>query len=133
MELIGYFRDLSTGRSKLFSQLKEGEFDGIPLFSPVKPDQTRNERRIVAAANRYGDVVVVSARHHDPLMNTQLLRLQEAGLISSPHTRDQGFIDNRGEFLSREDALLVATAAGQINTTRPKTSPKTKLFSEDLY
>lgn len=89
--------------------------------------------RIVAAANRYGEVIVVSARHHDQLMNRQLKALKEARIIETTHTRDQGFIDNMGQFHDREAALAIATEAGQINVVRPKTFPERELFSEDLY
>lgn len=133
MKLIGYFRELpATPGLKLFSQIKPAEQVNdthVPLYS----QEMEFDRRIVAAANRYGDVIVVSARHHDKLMNTQLKRLKEAGVIETTHTRDQGFIDNMGDFLTREEALEVARAAGQINLFRPKNDPERQLFSEDLY
>lgn len=133
MKLIGYFRELpATPGLKLFSQLKPNEVvddTHVPLYSP----EIGWERRIVAAANRYGEVLVISARHHDKLMNQQLRLLKENGILGNTHTQDQGFIDNEGTFLSREEALVVAKAAGQINQFRKKTFPETKLFSEDLY
>lgn len=135
MKSIGYFRELATGSQnglRLFSQLPHTETvtdQHIALFTP----EMGFERRVVAAANRYGDVLVVSARHHDKLMNAQLKRLVEAGIIQSPHTRDQGFIDNEGNFLTREEAVVVAREAGQINFCRPKNNPERELFSEDLY
>ena len=133
MKLIGYFRDLPNGRNgKLFSQV-EGEINDthIPLFTEQPPEE--HQQRIVAAANRYGDLVVVGVRHHCPVMGAQLRALKEAGAIETTHTRDQGFVDNFGNYHSREDALKIAIAAGQINVVRPKTSPEYQLFSEDLY
>lgn len=134
MKLLGYFRDLTTSDSQLFSETKgEVTDDHIALYSRDMPSPTEWQLRIVAAANRYGDVIVVSARHHDLLMNAQLKRLEEAGIITTVHTRDQGFIDNMGAYHSREDALAIAREAGQINQNRLKTTPFRQLFSEDLY
>jgi hypothetical protein len=45
----------------------------------------------------------------------------------------QGFIDQYGVFMDRKEAYAVASAAGQINTRRPKGYPEYMLFSEDLY
>lgn len=92
-------------------------------------------RVVVCAACRYGELIVCSARHHDPVMNAQIRVLMEADEIGT-HKRgdyEQGFIDQWGKFMTREEALAVATAAGQINVRRPKTFPETELFSEDLY
>lgn len=92
-------------------------------------------RVVVCAACRYGELIVCSARHHDPVMNKQLRFLKEENEIDIHNRGDyeQGFIDQWGVFMNREEALAVATAAGQINVRRPKTSPVTELFSEDLY
>ena len=43
---------------------------------------------------------------------------------------EQGFVNYRGEFLSREQALLFAEQHNQINV---KHSPKDQLMSEDLW
>lgn len=133
MKCIGYFRELpATPGLKLFSQIKPDELVNETHVALYSPDLA-TEQRVVAAANRYGDIIVVSARHHDTLMNAQLKRLKEAGILATTHTRDQGFIDNYGSFLTREEALVVAREAGQLNLTRPKGSPEQSLFSEDLY
>ncbi|ARK07913.1 hypothetical protein phiA829_093 [Aeromonas phage phiA8-29] len=63
-------------------------------------------------------------------MNAQIKALE---LNKRDGDYEQGFIDQWGKFMNREEALAVATAAGQINARRPKTFPETKLFSEDLY
>lgn len=131
MKFIGYFRDLTTNKKKLFSELEEGDINGVSLFTSGLPE---HHLRIVAAANRYpNDVIVVSARHHDSCMNAQLRVLKEAGVIASTHTPDMGFIDNKGVFHDRESALIIATQAGQINFVRKKGFPEKLLFSEDLY
>lgn len=87
-------------------------------------------RLVVAAANRLGDHVVVSARHFDPLMHSQIAAL---GMTAEFRKSTQGFIDQFGGFMDRFEALAVATRQGQINTRRTKTHPTDRLFSEDLY
>lgn len=93
------------------------------------------QRVIVCAACRYGDLVICSARHHDPVMNAQIRLLKESDEVDiiNQGEYEQGFIDQWGNFLNREDALTVAIAAGQVNVRRQKTFPDTELFSEDLY
>lgn len=135
MKLLGYFRELPGGSGgRLFSEVK-GEVNEtlVPLYSRDLPAHDAWERRVVAAANKYGDVIVVADRHHSPFMNSQLKILKEAGVISTTHTREQGFIDNQGNFLTREEACIVAREAGQINQVRLKNTPFRELFSEDLY
>lgn len=136
MKLLGYFRELPTGSDgKLFSQVKGNDIGDtmVPLYTRDLPAEGAWERRVVAAANKYGDVIVVADRHHSRFMNSQLKILKEAGVIKSTHTREQGFIDNQGNFLTREEACVVAREAGQINQVRLKTNPFHELFSEDLY
>ena len=43
---------------------------------------------------------------------------------------DQGFVDQRGKFHSREEACKIAMVNGQIVK---KHGPDDELFSEDLY
>lgn len=80
-----------------------------------------SERRIVCAANRVKSnhsIIHLGVRHCDRFM---------------PDGRDceQGFIDNRGEFLTREEAWPVALAAGQI--FRRVGGDEGRLYSENLY
>ncbi len=42
----------------------------------------------------------------------------------------QGFLDNEGKFVGREEACRIAANAGQI---REKTGPAWVLFSEDVW
>lgn len=83
---------------------------------------------IVAAAIQYADVVASlprPARHHD--------------IIDAWHTATgmctrgsdmQGFLTSDGRFVSRYEALEIATAASQIVT---KNGDPQKLFSEDMW
>ena len=85
-----------------------------------------HKERVVCSAIRLDDgYIVLGARHFDKSMHDQLKRLG----VKAP-TAEQGFINQLGEFLTREKALDVAKEAGQILKKHP---PCNKLFSEDLY
>lgn len=89
------------------------------------------EQVIICAAVKYEDgTILVGPRHFDRVMVAQYNNLDKLHTMVEPV---QGFIDQFGTFLTREEALIVATNAGQINTRRPKTNPLYQLFSEDLY
>ncbi|SAF87642.1 Uncharacterised protein [Enterobacter ludwigii] len=93
------------------------------------------QRRVVCAANRYsctlgGVVVFVGVRHFCPLMRQNMQSWHDV-LIRA--TEKQGFVDQFGVFMDREEALKVARDAGQLNISRIKTWPDDELFSEDLY
>lgn len=92
-------------------------------------------RVVVCAACKYGDLIVCGARHYDKVMVSQLKAIPEDDEVRLMNRGEviQGFIDQWGVFMNREEALVVAKAAGQINYRRPKTSPEDELFSEDLY
>jgi len=85
------------------------------------------KRHIVAAAVQlaYGSVFSLPspARHHDIM--------RACGELILPHR--QGFIDDEGEFLHRDEACVVAEKADQLNKVRNKTFPLNQLFSEDLW
>lgn len=94
------------------------------------------ERRIVSAANRYklkdgGTIVVPGTRHCSKDMAAVVDLILDK--IVSRHTADQGFVDQFANYWTREEALVIATRAGQINTVRKKSNPEHQLFSEDLY
>lgn len=84
------------------------------------------ENRIVCAANKYKDgTVVCGARHFDMLMHNVLAKLE-----IKPGKEEQGFVDNKGQFLTREEARVIAFQNGQIEHV---SIHPTRLFSEDLY
>ncbi len=86
-------------------------------------------RVVVCAAIRNRDgLVICSARHYDRTM-----RIQIKNSIGDWRLEyiEQGFIDQFGLFLTREEALLVANDAGQI--VRRVGGDKKGLFSENLY
>lgn len=84
-------------------------------------------RRVVCAANMFPDgTIILGARHWDPFMREQAKAygLSKGGV-------KQGFIDQLGAFMTREEAWLVAEAAGQI-TYRGNWGSGV-LYSENLY
>lgn len=87
-------------------------------------------RRVVCAANRFpGGVLVLGARHFDGVMR-QTIKL----LSLTPGSEEQGFIDQAGQFLTRQEAWKVAEAAGQIQRrVGGDTSQGGSLYSENLY
>ena len=86
-------------------------------------------RRVVCAANKETTTgwVFLGARHFDSAMTMQM-RLANVKLSAN---FEQGFIDQDGIFMSREEALTVAIAAGQ-RIYRCGGDEK-KLYSENLY
>lgn len=94
-------------------------------------------RFVVCAACRYGELIVCGARHFDMVMHSQLKQMREDKLFDFEQAgrAEQGFIDQFGVFMDREEAFLVAQEAGQLNVRRTKSSNpgSTTLFSEDLY
>ena len=91
----------------------------------------KEKRLIVAAALKMSDgQVVIGVRHFDSIMRSQLKLLYIDRYAPTPR---QGFVDNRGVYVSRREALEIATAAGQLNVHRTKTEPEDELFSEDLW
>lgn len=75
-------------------------------------DPLKGDRRVVCAAirSRKSGKVICGARHYDPIMRSQLEVYDAVAPINKAEI-DQGFIDNFGNFLTREDALIVALAA----------------------
>jgi hypothetical protein len=80
------------------------------------------DRRVVCAAVRRFEVVVCSVRHFDQFTHIG---------TTSAGSWTQGFVDNKGNFLTREEAWTVAEAAGQI--IRRCSGDGERLFSENLY
>ena len=67
-----------------------------------------------------------SPRHYDKLARAAINKITcRSDLI------EQGFVDQRGMFMTREEAWAVAEAAGQI--VRRCGGDGEKLFSENLY
>ena len=99
------------------------------------------KQRIVCAANKHrAGHILLGIRHWDEIMHDQRrslgMELDREDFIRGNllHNEDfiQGFIDNNGNFHTREEAYIVAKEAGQIlEKTGGKDS--VELFSEDIY
>lgn len=84
-------------------------------------------RIVVCAANRREDgLILCGARHWDGIMCAQA----DAIGWDDSKMAEQGFIDQFGIFLTREEAREIALASGQ-KLRNPE--PEEILFSEDLY
>lgn len=91
---------------------------------------------IVCAAmmHRTDCTIVIGLRHWDAWMVGQLPETSPHGYPDyNRGDWEQGFLTNRGVFVDRYEALKIAERAGQVNFYRTKTSPKDRLFSEDIY
>lgn len=93
----------------------------------MAPDSRTSKPRVVCAAVRLKlGVVVCGPRHFDATMRKLIeqLRLTVSGA-------EQGFVDQFGNFLTRERAWDIAKAQGQIRTENSICTGT--LYSEDLY
>lgn len=95
-----------------------------------------SQRRIVCAAIRAADgSVLLGIRHYSPDMHAQIDARRDGEKFKHRHDEDQGFVDQHGVYLSREEAFVVAAIAVQI--VRPKACGEgldgPKLYSEGLY
>jgi hypothetical protein len=94
------------------------------------------QRRVVCAAirGRHG-LVLLGIRHYSPDMHAQIEWRMDGDEFCHRHDPDQGFVDQHGVYMTREEAYQVALAAGQIiypdscyeDTNGPR------LYSEALY
>ena len=89
----------------------------------------RGVRRVVCAACLYGDgIMLVGPRHFDATMRDQYRRF---GLKKTEDQCVQGFVDQWGTFMTREEAHEVAREQGQIRYRCG--GDDGCLFSENLY
>lgn len=94
------------------------------------------QRRVVCAAIRAADgSVLLGLRHYSRDMHAQIAARRDGVKFRHRLDGDQGFVDQHGVFMSREEAYLVAEAAGQV--WRPEECGEgldgKKLYSEGLY
>lgn len=88
-------------------------------------------RRIVCAAMINQGIIVLGARHYDKLMHEHINLLKKSGGSWNKAAETQGFIDQWGNFINREDALIVALAAGQ--RIKRCGGDENCLYSDNLY
>lgn len=94
------------------------------------------ERRVVCAAIRAPDGgLLLGIRHYSPDMHEQIQQRLDQGRWFMRGDEDQGFVDQNGVWMSREEAYQVALEAGQIRYPEANgmglNGPK--LYSEGLY
>ena len=93
-------------------------------------------RRVVCAAIRAADGdVLIGIRHYSDDMHRQIEARNDGSKFTHRLDEDQGFVDQSGVFMSREEAYQVADAAGQIRNPRAcgEGLDGMKLYSEGLY
>lgn len=87
------------------------------------------EQRVVCAAHRNKDgEIICGARHFDPVIRSQIFSRTDKDTWKGS---EQGFIDQFGKFLTRQEALEIALKRGQ--RIRRCGGDDDKLFSENLY
>jgi len=91
------------------------------------------QERIICAACKQGDLILAGVRHFDLVMASQMEAINKDE-ISYFARAEQGFVNQRGEFRTREEAFIIAKAAGQLEGRIKADYPSsTTLYSEDLY
>ena len=99
------------------------------------------KRYVVCAANRYGEVIIAGARHHDSVMRGTVaaigggdwrtgFKILAGEDLNSPK-EEQGFIDQYGVFMSREEAAYIVDVNKQVMEEHYEA--KGCLISENLY
>lgn len=93
------------------------------------PEPIDNGEFVVCAANKHriSGLIICGPRHYDHVMRAAM---KAAGGFPFFLNCDQGFVNQRGEFLTRVEAWAVAKRAGQIRTL---VSKHEELYSENLY
>lgn len=96
----------------------------------------RSPRRVVCAAIRAADgSVLMGIRHYSMDMHRQIEARRDGDKFKHRHDEDQGFVDQLGIYMTREEAYGVAEAAGQLfdieSCGQGLDGPK--LYSEGLY
>lgn len=105
-------------------------------------DQKIAMRRVVCAAIRASDgSVLLGIRHYSRDMHAQIDARIDGHKFIHRHDEDQGFVDQHGVYMSREEAFKIADAAGQIvslaacgtGLSSDGSVVVAKLYSEGLY
>lgn len=95
------------------------------------PSETKKDlgRLVVCAAMKLKDGhIITGIRHFSPEMRATMKLIYGDGYHLK--VEEQGFVDQWGVFMSREEAWDVAKAAGQI---RREVASAGELWSENLY
>jgi len=92
-----------------------------------KNNLIKPQSRIVCAANKHktSGRLILGPRHWDNTMRAQIREGEKWGEFQ------QGFIDQWGQWYSREDAYIIAEKAGQLLFHYPEWGQR--LYSESIY
>jgi hypothetical protein len=109
-------------------------------MTDYSPPNGCNPRKIICAANQYGDIIIPSARHHDKRMNALITTLGgRSKLLENinygdleEYRKEQGFIDQYGDYWCREDAYKIVTMNKQT-IQHEDICRGGRLYSENLY
>ncbi|MBF84509.1 MAG: hypothetical protein CL489_08550 [Acidobacteria bacterium] len=99
-----------------------------------KPDANKTtvngiKRQVVCAANKYPcGTIVLGVRHFCPLMRQNI---KAHGIKPTQMDMIQGFVDQWGNFMDREEALAVVKANGRF--MRDTGFHSRELFTENCY
>lgn len=88
----------------------------------------KNNYIVCAAIKMKDGLIVTGVRHFSPDMRAVLSRIY--GSDYKYEVKEQGFVDNKGNFLNRQEAW---DRANKLHQIRYDVAPKGKLFSEGLY
>jgi len=106
-------------------------------WQPAYWDENKKyQRRIVCAANRFKlkdgrTLIIPGARHYSKDMAEVLDVVKPQLVTQQVCDDDQGFIDQYSNYWTREEAMIIATYAGQVRIERG--GSEKELYSEDLY
>ena len=91
--------------------------------------------RVVCAAikNTVTDEIILGVRHFDKFMLEQIERREHHQDRSIWKRAEQGFINQLSEFLTREEAYIIAKENGQIIRPDGGSGDNKTLYSEMLY
>ena len=96
----------------------------------------RRVRRVVCAAIRAADgTVLLGVRHYSRDMHEQIAARRDGEKFKHRNDENQGFVDQWGVYMTREEAYRVADEQGQIYDWRACGNglEGRKLYSEGLY
>jgi hypothetical protein len=94
------------------------------------------KRRVVCAAIRAADgSLLLGIRHYSADMHAQLAQRKDADKFYHREGQDQGFVDQWGVYMTREQAYWVAAEQGQIIDRHAcwNGPDEPRLFSEGIY
>jgi len=83
---------------------------------------------ICSALQAYDGSILLGIRHYSKDMHDQIEARKDGEKFYWLHDKSQGFVDQHGIYMTREEAYLVAVEASQIPEREVKL-----LYSEDLY